>query len=330
MSSVSNCDIYLDVPVEYAGKTVASVVKQMTGRSWSEVKRLLLQRHIAVNGIVCIEEARRVVAGERIRVSDRVIKQAISTGDVTVYYMDSELIVLEKPAGIVSLRHFREIDWPYDRRMSQPTLDEVALIKVGASLTPPQDLNRWPPRIRRQHIRAVHRIDRETSGLVVFARTLESEQNLISQFAAHTVERVYLTVCYGRVSDGTTKSFFIRDRGDGLRGSTLNEHEGKVAITHFRLVSTLKDHSLVECRLETGRTHQIRLHLTESGHPLCGDGMYRSGFQEQPRADLSGAKRLALHAHRLEFDHPKTGERLRFESPLPKDMADLLTHLRQS
>lgn len=328
MSSTSRSDTYLDVPVELAGKTVAAVIKQLTERSWKDVKKLLFQRQVSVNGVVCIEESRRVVAGEKIRLSDRAISQAISTEDVTVYYMDSDLIVLEKPAGIVSLRHFREIDWPYDRRMSQPTLDEVALMKIGASLTPPQDLNRWPPRIRRQHVRAVHRIDRETSGLVVFARTLEAEQNLISQFAAHSVERIYLTVCYGRVTDGTVKSFFIRDRGDGLRGSTLNEHEGKVAVTHFRMVSTLRDHSLVECRLETGRTHQIRLHLTEAGHPLCGDAMYRSGFQQNPIHDTSGASRLALHAHRLELDHPRTGVRLKFESPLPRDITELVRRLR--
>lgn len=319
----------LAVSIEWGGKTLSAVVKHMQGLSWSDTKKLIEQRRVAVNGVVCIDEVRRMIASDQVEVATKPLNRPVSSDDVTVYHVDSDLIVLEKPSGIISLRHFREIDWPYERRKAQPTLDEIALEKIGLMMQPPQDLTRWTAKVRRQNVRAVHRIDRETSGLVVFARNLEAEQKLIAQFAAHTVERVYLTVCWGHVKDGTIRSHFIRDRGDGLRGSTPVEHEGKIAITHFKLLQKLGQHSLVECRLETGRTHQIRLHLTEAGHPLCGDPMYRSGFQRPPIPDNSGAKRLALHAHKLEFTHPTNGGRVRFESPLPRDLAALVERLQR-
>ncbi len=317
------------VPQEMVGKTLAAVVKQLTEQSWSDAKKLIDQRRVAVNGVVCIEDVRRMLAADRVEVSEKPFNRPVNSDDVTVYHLDANLIVLEKPSGIISLRHYREIDWPYERRKAQPTLDEIALEKIGSMMRPPQDLTRLPAKDRRQNVRAVHRIDRETSGLVVFARNLETEQALIHQFAEHTVERVYLTICWGHVKNGTIRSHFIRDRGDGLRGSTPLEHEGKIATTHFKMLQKLGQHSLVECRLETGRTHQIRIHLTEAGHPLCGDPTYRSAFLQPPIPDNSGAKRLALHAHKLEFKHPATGERVRFESPLPRDMAALMEKLKK-
>lgn len=320
--------IHFVVPVELSGKTLAAAIKQLHAVSWAIAKHLLQQRQVAVNGVVCIEEARRLAAGDQVEISDRPINRPVQQEDVTIYHLDDDVIVLEKPAGVISLRHAREIDWPYEKRRQQPTLDEIALTKIGSLLRPPQDFNKWPPKRRRQNVRAVHRIDRETSGLVVFARNVEAERNLIAQFAAHTVERVYLTVCWGQVTSGTVKSQFIRDRGDGIRGSTPNEHEGKVAVTHFRYLERLGQHSLVECRLETGRTHQIRIHLAEAGHPLCGDPVYRAGFGQAPIADITAAPRLALHAHRLEFTHPRLGDRLRFESPWPKDLQQLVNQVR--
>jgi 23S rRNA pseudouridine1911/1915/1917 synthase len=176
----------------------------------------------------------------------------------------------------------------------------------------------------------VHRLDRETSGLMVFARTPEAEQHLIKQFSKHTVHRVYQAIALGRVEARTIESFLVRDRGDGLRGSTAKPDEGQRAVTHVRPIENLEGYTVVECQLETGRTHQIRIHLSEAGHMLCGERMYDQVLVEKRKvADPSGAPRVALHARELGFVHPRTGEELSFKSPWPKDLEMLLQRLRQ-
>jgi 23S rRNA pseudouridine1911/1915/1917 synthase len=174
----------------------------------------------------------------------------------------------------------------------------------------------------------VHRIDRETSGLMIFARTVDAERLLGLQFRDHSLHRVYLAVALGNVTAQTFESNLIPDRGDGRRGSTRNPKLGKRAVTHVKPVERLEGYTVIECRLETGRTHQIRIHLSEAGHPLCGDKVYRGRFPGKPIADESGAPRLALHATELGFEHPITGEVLRFVMPLPPDLTIFLSRLR--
>jgi hypothetical protein len=165
---------------------------------------------------------------------------------------------------------------------------------------------------------------------MVFARTPEAEQNLIKQFSKHTVHRVYQAIALGRVEARTIESFLVRDRGDGLRGSTAKPDEGQRAVTHVRPIENLEGYTVVECQLETGRTHQIRIHLSEAGHMLCGERMYDQVLVEKRKvADPSGAPRVALHARELGFVHPRTGEELSFKSPWPKDLEMLLQRLRQ-
>jgi 23S rRNA pseudouridine1911/1915/1917 synthase len=178
-------------------------------------------------------------------------------------------------------------------------------------------------------VRAVHRIDNETSGLVVFARTVEAERHLGRQFRDHSIQRRYLALVRGRAGSGRIESYLARDRGDGRRGSTAARGEGQRAVTHVRVVEELGDYTLVECRLETGRTHQVRVHLGEAGTPLCGERVYDRPLHGPPAADGSGAKRVLLHAARLGFEHPATGKRMEWASPLPRDMADLLRRLRK-
>jgi len=176
-------------------------------------------------------------------------------------------------------------------------------------------------------VRAVHRIDRETSGLLVFARTVPAERILAEQFRAHTTQRRYLAICVGRVEAGTIISNLVRDRGDGRRGSADGE-EGKRSVTHVVPVEHFgNDYTLVECRLETGRTHQIRIHMAESGHPVCGERVY-SAPRGSELVDRSQAARVALHAADLGFVHPVTGEEMRFSSPLPIDIVKLIKRLR--
>ena len=152
-------------------------------------------------------------------------------------------------------------------------------------------------------IRAVHRLDKETSGLVVLARTPEAESHLGKQFRAHTIGRRYLALVRGVAKDARIESRLMADRGDGRRGSGA---DGQLAITHVRLIETLSEFSLVECELETGRTHQVRIHLGEAGTPLCGERVYDRPLHGKPLPDTSGAERPMLHAAYLAFDHPVT------------------------
>jgi 23S rRNA pseudouridine1911/1915/1917 synthase len=176
---------------------------------------------------------------------------------------------------------------------------------------------------------AVHRLDRDTSGVMVFARTPAAEQHLVRQFKHHSNERAYVAIVHGHPAAQTFDTRFVRDRGDGLRGSTTIEEDSERAVTHIRPLERLGDYALVECVLETGRTHQIRIHLSEAGHLVCGDPLYRKRLNAPPVDDASGAPRLALHAVRLAFDHPATEERLEFEASLPDDLERFVSRLRR-
>ena len=181
-----------------------------------------------------------------------------------------------------------------------------------------------------RRVRPVHRLDRETSGLMVFARTAAAEKHLGQQFRAHSIQRRYVAVVQGVVESQTIESRLVRDRGDGRRGSTSLPNAGKRAVTHVRPIERLGDYTLIECRLETGRTHQIRIHLAENGHPLCGEKVYGQPLFRPRRADTSGAPRLALCAVELGFVHPVTGEAMQFEMELSPDLAEFVERLRRA
>ena len=159
---------------------------------------------------------------------------------------------------------------------------------------------------------------------MVFARTPAAASHLGKQFRVHTIDRVYLALVRGKAVSQRIESYLVNDRGDGRRGSTANHAGGKRAVTHVRVVEELGDYTLVECRLETGRTHQVRIHLGEQGTPLCGERVYDRPLHGAPVPDGSGASRPMLHAARLGFAHPKTGKQVQLDAPLAKDMQTLL------
>jgi 23S rRNA pseudouridine1911/1915/1917 synthase len=170
---------------------------------------------------------------------------------------------------------------------------------------------------------------------MVFARTPEAEVSLIRLFSKHRIERAYLAVVHGHPEAGTIETMLVRDRGDGLRGSVPSgddpgDQPAQQAITHVKPLERIGDYSLVECRLDTGRTHQIRIHLSERGHMLCGEKTYTHPPGGRPQADASGAPRQALHAAELGFIHPVTGDTLHFKSPLPADLQQWLKRLREA
>jgi len=171
----------------------------------------------------------------------------------------------------------------------------------------------------------VHRIDKETSGLIVFTRTLAAKRGLDDQMRAHTVERRYLAIAHGPVRSRRIESRLVSDRGDGVRGSTTDPARGRRAVTHVHVEERLPGATLVACRLETGRTHQIRIHLAEGGNPLVGERVYVRDWS----GPLIDAPRLMLHAAVLGFEHPIRRAWMRFEDPLPKDLCACLASLRR-
>ena len=282
-------------------------------QSWSQIKQLVRQRRVQINGNLCLDEGRKIKAGDVIRISDQSLAPPVTAKDVRIVHVDEQVVVVDKPPGVTTLRHSQETGWSDRRKQKQPTLDEL----VAKLLNAP--------------VRAVHRLDRDTSGLMVFARTADAEIHLIRQFKKHSVDRAYIAIAHGEVDEQSIETHLVRDRGDGLRGSSGDPHaeSAERAVTHIRPLETLTGYTVVECRLETGRTHQIRIHLAERGHTLCGEKTYNRALGSSPMEDRSCAERQALHAAVLGFEHPASGQRLQFVSPLPQDMVKLLERLRK-
>ena len=273
-----------------------------------------------VNGILCVDEGRRVVSGDVLEVRTHSAPPPPGDQDVRILYLDEHVVVVNKPAGMLALRHPGDASWRQVRKDKQPSLEE-SLQRLIRQQERSQASRKEIPLL------AVHRIDRETSGILVFARNEPAQTMLIRQFADHSAERTYLCVIPGFLDAQTFVSRQIRDRGDGLRGSCPDGSRGRRMVTHILPLRRLGQYSELECRLETGRTNQIRIHLAEAGHPICGDVKYRGPFGQDPIPDLSRAPRLALHATSLGFLHPVTQELQRFHQAWPREMQTFLSRI---
>ena len=321
------------VAADSANRTLAAMLRAvMADTAWSRIEGLIRTRRVTVNGNLCLDAARRLKALDVVKVLPHPTAPLPRAEDVRVRFLDKHLVVVEKPAGMTSVRHAEERTWSNRRRDQQPTLEDLLpriLAKReagrgGASgRAPNQKRTRTPP------VRPVHRLDRDTSGLMVFARTVPAERDLGNQFRAHSTHRRYLAIVMGHVEAMRVETRLIRDRGDGRRGGTNDPNLGKRAVTHVRPLEHAGEYTLVECRLETGRTHQIRIHLSERGHMLLGEKVYDKPLGGKPVRDPSHAPRLALHAAELGLIHPITRERLTFEMPLPRDLADFWERLKR-
>ena len=289
--------------------------------------QMLRNRQVQVDGNLCEDHQRRMKTGEVVKVLPHTIAAPPTETDIRVHFVDEHVVVVEKPSGMTTMQHEEEAHWSARRRRREPTLEDLLPGVVAKSSSP----SRGSPKraVRPPRVIPVHRLDRDTSGLMVFARTVATEQSLVEQFREHTINRAYLAIVVGEIAEQTIESFLARDRGDGRRGSVSDPDQGQQAITHVRPIELVGGFTLVECRLETGRTHQIRIHLSEAGHPVCGDKDYRGPLGQKLIVDRSGAPRLALHAAELGFEHPATGESLLFESRLPRDLSSFLKRLRR-
>ena len=293
--------------------------------SWSAVRKLLRSRFVAVGGVLCLDESRRLSRGETVTIADKSLAAPPRDNDVKIHFIDKQIVVVEKPPGMLSLRRKSEYAWPWAKRNLQPTLDEC----VPRMISEYAARKNKKTRDHRKHPKlfSVHRLDRDSSGLMVFARDEESQSKIIAQFAHHSAVRKYLALIPGKIEDQTIRTQLIRNRGDGLRGSTEDTTIGEHAITHFSTLRNLGDYSELGCTLETGRTNQIRIHLSEAGHPICGDIKYRSRFGTEPIEDQSKIHRMALHATELKIKHPVTEKLLEYSASWPIDMLRFIEEL---
>jgi 23S rRNA pseudouridine1911/1915/1917 synthase len=245
--------------------------------------------------------------------------------DLSITYEDDDLIVIDKPAGLVV--------HPAPGHESG-TLVNALIAHCGVSLS-------GIGGVRRPGI--VHRLDKDTSGLIVVAKNDAAHQGLTAQFADHgrtgPLERAYAALVWGvpQPRAGTIRASLARSRYNREKIAVVSDESGRHAVTHYAVAEAYPEAALVRCRLETGRTHQIRVHLAHRGHPLLGDPVYGGAFltkaarlSSPARDALTALGRQALHAELLGFSHPRTGATLRFESAIPPDISALVEALAKA
>jgi 23S rRNA pseudouridine1911/1915/1917 synthase len=310
----------LDGPLDRAVRDLFQVAGARA--SWGAARGWIAAGKVSVGGAVVTECTARVRAGAEVTLHEQARRlRAADLPDDAVIFVDAHLVVVAKPPGVSTV--------PYDGSETD-TLDA----RVRAWLA------RGPKGTRglRPNLGVVHRLDKETSGLVVFTRTWLAKQTLSLAFRKHTVHRKYVAIAHGTVPSRSFRSILVENRGDGLRGSLRGSRSprgaaavtaasragGREAITHVECLERFATASLVACTLETGRTHQIRIHLSEAGHPLVGERVYVRHWTGTPIE----APRLMLHAAELGFVHPKTQRTMQWEQPMPADMRAVLDRLR--
>lgn len=282
--------------------------------SWGVVRRWIRSGKMRVAGQIVTEPTLRVVAGVELcfhEAAPRPTEGRLARD--AVVHVDTHVVVVAKPPGVSTV--------PYE-----PTDVDTLEARVRDWL----ERSGKARQRGRPSLGVVHRLDKETSGLVVFARTWLAKQGLAGQFRRHTVHRRYLAIAHGELQETsrTFRSFLVENRGDGLRGSARGKPppSARRAVTHVERLELLQGATFLGCRLETGRTHQIRIHLSEAGHPLVGERVYIRGWGGLPIQ----APRLMLHSAELEFSHPATGKALRFELELPGDMRAVVRRLART
>ena len=303
-----------------ASSRLDKALAEATGLSRARVQGLIDEGRVDVAGKTATTASMKVAAETPFRIIIAAAMPAQAAPEdipLTIAYEDAHLVVVDKPAGMVV----------------HPAVGNITGTLVNALLHHCRGQLSGINGVARPGI--VHRIDKDTSGLLVVAKTDNAHEGLAVQFAAHTVHRRYLAVCAGHPSpaEGTIDERIGRSDSDRKKMTVLpkNSSRGKTAVTHYKTLERFADASLIECRLETGRTHQVRVHCASIGHALLGDPVYgRTPKPLRPMLERLGFARQALHAAELGFVHPATGETLRFAADLPPDMAELIDQLRRS
>ena len=320
MSDTSAQSITLDVPPSDGGrlrldKFLSSEIRDL---SRTRLKSLIETGNVTIGGEKVTEPSHRVNSGDEIRITVPPARPATPQAQeihLDVVYEDNDLIVINKPAGLV----VHPAPGNPDNTLVNALIAHCgnSLSGIGGELRPG----------------IVHRLDKDTSGLMDAAKNDQAHRHLSEQFAAHSLDRAYQAVVWG-VPDkksGTIEGAIGRNPRNRKKMAMVRKG-GKPAVTHYTRLRKLGDWaSLVECRLETGRTHQIRVHMASIGHPVVGDPLYGGGIRKGARREapqfvdrVSGLGRQALHAYQLGFDHPSSGEHVLFERDMPAALKSLL------
>lgn len=276
------------------GPLLDALARIFPDSSKTTLRQMLQSGRVRVNGEVEKNARRALESGDAIDLAQKSVQVALPP-ELAILHEDAAVIVVLKSHGLLTVATERE------RETTAQAYLNVYLKEKGE-----------------ERIHVVHRLDRETSGVLVFAKTFEAREALKEKFAVHAVDRVYVAVIEGEMNppSGTIRSY-LRERRD-LKMESVDAHpDAKLAVTHYRTIETNGSYSILEIRLETGRKNQIRTHLAEAGHPVVGDRMYGS--------TVNPLGRLGLHAKLLGFDHPTTGKRMVFTAPLPKGFRSALT-----
>jgi 23S rRNA pseudouridine1911/1915/1917 synthase len=322
--------ITVQTPATAAGQRLDAVLAEaLDGLSRSRLKALILDGHLSRDGVPLRHPSHKVAAGENFTLVVPDATPAVPVGQnipLEILYEDDDLIVIDKPAGLV----VHPAPGNPDR-----TLVNALIAHCGPGLT-------GIGGVRRPGI--VHRLDKDTSGVMVAAKTAAAHASLSAQFAARSVDRAYRAIAWGapKPPSGDIETLIGRSPRNRKKMAVVSRN-GKPALTHYETERSLGPAaaplaSLLACKLSTGRTHQIRVHLAHIGHPLIGDPVYGrapkrqrnrrgSAISAEVRAVMAAFPRQALHAFRLGLDHPTTGKRLFFETKLPNDMISLINNL---
>jgi 23S rRNA pseudouridine1911/1915/1917 synthase len=283
--------------------------------SRERLKALIRSGAVEAKGDTVRDPATKIRGDEIFRITVPVPEPAHNLAQdipLKIAFEDAHLLVVDKPAGLVVHPAAGNRDG---------TLVNALLHHCSGSLSGIGGVAR--PGI-------VHRIDKDTSGLLLVAKTDVAHEGLAKQFAAHSIDRRYLAIVSGvpRQSQGIVDAPLARSAVNRKKIAIVTGPRGKRSVTHWKRLNILEDAALVECRLETGRTHQVRVHMASIGHPLIGDPVYgRSGRTHGKLLNQLGFRRQALHATELGFTHPVTRRRLSFASPMPPDMQELFNAL---
>jgi 23S rRNA pseudouridine1911/1915/1917 synthase len=302
------------VPLTLANRRLDQIIAQLCPQySRSQLQKWIKSGNVHVNGQI-LKAKIKCQLDDEIIIQPKVLQQTKDDPepmDLEVVYEDDSLLVINKPRGLVV----------------HPGAGNWSGTLVNGLLAHQPDLKNIP------RAGIVHRLDKNTTGLMVVAKTLEAHKSLVDQLQARSVKREYLALVYGNViSGGTLESYMGRHPVDRKRMAVTER--GKYAITHYRIEEKLAHHTLLRVHLETGRTHQIRVHLSWKNYPIIGDPTY-GGRPRIPKAltetvkhTLQRFKRQALHATKLGFIHPMTQEAVSWQVPLPDDMQTLLEQIR--
>lgn len=304
------------VPLEAAGRRLdQSLAAMFPQYSRARLAAWIRDGAVRLDGAAAVPR-RLLHGGEQVEIVAELAPEVAMAPEaipLDVRYEDADVLVLDKPAGLVVHPGAGNADGTLQNALLHHDPQLAQLPRAGI----------------------VHRLDKDTSGLMVVAKSVAAHTALVAMLSGHRVLRQYEAVVVGAlIAGGTVDAPLGRHSVDRLRQAVREGDSGKRAVTHYRLRERYRTHSLVQCNLETGRTHQIRVHMAHAGHPLVGDPQYGGGLRLPRGATpalaevLRGFRRQALHAERLAFTHPVSGEELAFEAARPPDMQALIDALR--